>query len=243
MNLDVSQIIADKLAQLDADGTIKRKIEETLEKTVMDAITSELGSYSFRNSISKQVQESVSKIAADCGFSAYNGFIAQTTKSIVQELFSADIAQKVQATLNDVLLQKHENIRLSDIFKRYREWVLKNTEEAEKYERQEFTGELEVSESNGLTHYVCRFADHPLESGYLGGKERAEIEIRFCVYGTEKNTRISSLYLNDHDLKTTLRIGTLTAFEAFVVNLYYNGTEIILDPDDVDDDNSFDVYC
>ena len=90
MNIDVSKIVADKLNQLDADGVIKRKIEETVEKTVMDAITSELSSYAFRNSISEQVKGSVSSIAADCGFSAYNGFIAQTVKSVVQELYSAD---------------------------------------------------------------------------------------------------------------------------------------------------------
>ena len=88
MNIDVSKIVADKLAQLDADGVIQRKIEETVEKTVMDAITSELSSYTFRNGISKQVSESVSKLAADCGFSAYNGFIADTVKRVVQDMSS-----------------------------------------------------------------------------------------------------------------------------------------------------------
>lgn len=241
MNVDVSQIVSDKLAQLDADGIIKRKIEETVEKTVTEAITSELSSYSFRNGISKQVQDSVSKVAADCGFSAYNGFIAQTVKSIVQDLYSTDIAEKVQNALNDVLLQKHENINLSEIFKRYRIWVLENTDEAEKYEHGEYTADLEVKQDGSFTHYTCRFADHPLESGYLGGKERGEIEIRFCVYGEKQTSTISSLYLNSHNLKDTLKIGTLSAFEAFVANLYYNGTEIVLDTDEVDDDTSFDV--
>lgn len=32
MNLDISKIVSDKLAQLDEDGVIKKKIEETLEK-------------------------------------------------------------------------------------------------------------------------------------------------------------------------------------------------------------------
>lgn len=240
MNIDVSQIVAAKLEQLDADGTIQHKIEETLEKSVMDAITSELGSYSFRNGIAKQVQESVGKLAADCGFSAYNGFIAQTTKAIVQELFSADIAQKVHDALSDVLLQKHENIRLSAIFKRYREWVLENTDESEKYERQEFTCDLDVSESGSFTHYVCRFADHKLDS-YYGTKENADVEIRFCLYGSEKDAAITGVYLDGHDMKSTLKIGALSDFEAFVVNLYFNGTKITVDPDDVDDDNSFDI--
>lgn len=91
MNIDISKIVSDKLAQLDADGIIKKKIEETVEKTVTDAITSELGSYPFRKSISDQVKQSVGSVAADCGFSAYNGFIANTVKHIVQDMYSADI--------------------------------------------------------------------------------------------------------------------------------------------------------
>lgn len=241
MNIDVSKIVSDKLEQLEAEGVIKRKIEETVEKTVTEAITSELSSYAFRNSISKQVQDSVSKVAADCGFSAYNGFISQTVKRIIQELYSADIAEKVQNALTDVLLQKHKNINLSEIFKRYRTWVLENTDEAEKYEREEYTADLDIKQDGNFTHYTCRFADHPLEDGYLGGKERGEIEIRFCVYGEKQVATISSLYLNGHNLKDTLKIGTLSTFEAFVANLYYNGTEIALDTDEVDYDTSFDI--
>lgn len=243
MNIDVSKIVSDKLAQLDADGVIERKIEETVEKTVMESIASELSSYSFRNSISKQVKASVSEVAADCGFSAYNGFIAQTVKKMVQELYSADIANKVQTALDSVLLQKHECVSLSVIFNAYREWVLENTDEAEKYERGEFTADLEVEESGSFTHYMCRFADRPLGIGYLGGKEHGDIEIRFCVYGNEERATISNLYLNGRDLKNSLKIGTLSTFEAFVTNLYYNSTEIELDTGNVaaDNDTSFDV--
>lgn len=241
MNIDISKIVSDKLAQLDADGIIKKKIEETVEKTVTDAITSELGSYPFRKSISDQVKQSVGSVAADCGFSAYNGFIANAVKHIVQDMYSADIADRVQKALNDALLQKNKNVKLSDIFRRYRTWVLENTEESEKYDRQEYTGELEASLDGAFTHYVCRFADRPLGKAYLGGKERGDIEIRFCVYGDKKVKNISSLYIDGHNMKDTLKIGTLSDFEAFVVNLYYNGTEIILDADDVDDDTSFDI--
>lgn len=238
MNIDVSKIVADKLNQLDSDGVIKRKIEETVEKTVMDAITSELSSYSFRNSISEQVKGSVSSIAADCGFSAYNGFIAQTVKSVVQELYSADIAEKVQTALNSVLLQKHECVSLSLIFSAYREWVLEHTDESEKYERQEFTSDFEVREDGNFKHYKIRFADHPLEN-----YENADIEIAFCVWGDTKKHDITRLYLNGHDLSQSLRIGTLSTFEAFVANLYYNRTEIELDDSNVyaENDNSFDV--
>lgn len=240
MNIDVSQIVAAKLAQLDADGTIKRKIEETLEKTIMSAITSELESYSFRSSIQEQLKASVSTIAADCGLSAYNGYIAEKCKSIVQNLFTTDISERVEKSLNDIMFTKYENIKLSDIFKRYREWVLEHTDESDKYEREKFTHVLDVEEDGSWTSYRCKFADHTLE-GYGYNKEKPEIEILFQVFQERKEASISMLYLNGHYMKDSFKVGRLTDFEAFILNLYYNETKIILDEEDVDEDPYFDI--
>ena len=59
MNINISEIVTAKLAQMDREGVIQRKIEETLEKTILGAITSELDSYAFRSEIGKQLRESV----------------------------------------------------------------------------------------------------------------------------------------------------------------------------------------
>lgn len=240
MNIDVSKIIADKLAQLEADGTIKRKIEEALEKAIMSAITSELESYSFRSSIQDQLKASVSTIAADCGLSAYNGYIAEKCKAIVQSHFTTDISERLEKTLNDIMFTKYENIKLSDIFKRYREWVLEHTDESDKYERKKFTHVLEVEESGSFTHYSCKFADHTLSNGF-GLKEDPDIDVRFTRYRDEKETSISMLYLNGHYMKDSFKVSRLTDFEAFILNLYYNKTKIILDEEDVDEDPYFDI--
>lgn len=243
MNIDISQIVADKLAQMEAEGTIQRKIEETLEKTLLDAISSELNSYSLKNDIQKQVKESVSKIAADCGFSAYNGFIAQTVKNILQQQYNQDITEKVQKALDTMLLQRHENVRLSDIFKQYRKWVLEATDYEEKCERETFTMDLEIRRENGWAWYTCRFADRPIEYSVYGSRERPDIEMRICVWedSNKKAETISGLYINGHELRETIKIGVLSDFEAFLVNLYYTETPIILDPEDVPDDNDFDI--
>lgn len=241
MNIDVSQIISDKLAQLEADGTIKRKIEESLEKSVMSAISSELESYSFRSGIEKQLKDAVSNIAADCGLSAYNGFIAERCKSIVQNLFTTDISEKVHKALTDIMFTKHENIKLSDIFWKYREWVLEHTEEGDKYERQKFTHALEVEEDGNWTRYSCKFADHTLE-GYGYAKEKPDIEICLSTFGSNRETStITTCFLNGHYMRDSFKVGHLTDFEAFILNLYYNGTQIILDEEDVDEDPYFDI--
>lgn len=227
--------------QLEADGVIQKKIEDTLEKVISDAITSEINCYSFREGIGRQLRESVSEVAKDCGLAAYNGFIAQTVKSIIQDRLSADMTSKIEEALNDILVQKHVNVRLSDIFKRYREWVLEHTDEDDKHVYERYTADLEQSGDGIWKHYVCKFSDRPLETGHFGYRERADIEIRFAVYGDKISAKISSLYLNNHDMKDSIKIGALSDFEAFVTNLYYNGTDITLDADYVDDDTSYDI--
>lgn len=241
MEINISEIVTAKLEQMERDDIIKKKIEETLEKSIMDAITSELGGYSFKHAISKQVSDGINEIAANCGFSAYNGFIAERVKAIIQDMYTSDISQKVQAALDDVMLKQHKNVKLSDIFQAYRKWVLENTEESEKYERQKFTHQLDVKEDGGFTHYTCTFADHPLDA--YGYRERGDIELRFCTYGDKSKATISSIHLADQDISKSLRIGTLSDFEAFVVNLFYNKTDIIMDVDDVEEDPYFNIDC
>lgn len=236
MNINVSQIVTEKLAQLEADGTIKKKIEEALEKTITDAIISELSSYSFRREIAKQLEDSVSGLAASCGLAAYNGYIAEKCKSIIQEHFTTDIGAKVEKSLKDIMFAKHDGVKLSDIFKAYRKWVLSNTDESDKYDREEFTHELVEQRDGCWEKYTCRFADRKLDC-----YDKPDIEIKFLKYNGDDECSISFLYLNGRNMKETFKVGTITDFEAFVLNLYYNDTKIIMDTENVEEDPCFDI--
>lgn len=242
MEIKISEIVTAKLEQMERDGIIQKKIEDTLEKSIMDAITSELDGYSFRHSISKQIADNINEVAANCGISAYNGFIAERVKAIIKDMYTEDISQKVQSALNDVMLKHHKDVKLSDIFNAYRKWVLENTDDSEKYERQKFTHQLDVEESGLFTHYTCTFADHQLDNTF-SYHERGDVVIKFCQYKDKNRVSISNIYFNNRDISKSLRIGTMTEFEAFVVNLFYNKTEVMMDVDNVEIDPYFDVDC
>ena len=203
-------------------------------------MSSALSSYHFRSQIEKQIDDTVGGIAGNCGLSAYNGFIAQKAAEIVQNMYNNDISEKVKRALGETLVQDYSGIKLSEIFDKYREWVKEHTEESGQYEYEQFTCRLEQKDDGLWQNLTCKFADHPIEdSSYR--KERGEIEIRFYRYKEAEKVRISGLWLNDHDMRQSIRIGTLTSFESFLVNLYYNKTEVEMDVENVDEDNYYDI--
>ena len=240
MNIDVSKIIENKLNALESEGIIRKKIEDAVEKSITAAITSELESWSFREGIGKQIKAVVGTIADDCGLAAYNGFVATKVKDIVQNVLSSDLTDKLNKTLDDLLIRKHKNVKLSDIFDKYREWVCEHTEESEKWERRNFHCKLEIEEKGYGMHVECSFADHQLEHKSWG-KEDPEIRFSMLVMSDKKVGTIGTLYLDGHYMKECYKVGRLTDFEAFICNLFYNETEIVADLDDVDDSDYFDI--
>ncbi len=238
MNIDIGKIINDKLETMKKERVIENKIEEVIEKTILSVVTEELSGYSFKRKISEQLEQSIHDIAGDVGLSAYNGFIAEKVKEIVSREYERDLVDKISDKISNCLLKKYENIKLSDIFNRYREWLLDTIDEAEKYEYQRYCAELEVDNDGYFKTYKINLSEKELDYA-----EKPQISIKILVCGNAEAEKISSVSIDGRWFDSTLRIGTLTEFEAFIVNLYYNQTKIILDVDDVDDSNYYDVDC
>ena len=127
---------------------------------------------------------------------------------------------------------------MSDIFNRYREWLFDTIDEDEKYKYQRYCAELDIDNDGYFTTYKIKLSEKELDYS-----DKPQILIKILAFGKPEAEKISSVYINGRWFDSTLCIGTLTEFEAFIVNLYYNKTNIILDVDDVDDSNYYDVDC
>ena len=140
------------------------------------------------------------------------------------------------------MVKKYTEVKLSDIFDYYRKWVCEHTEEAEKYDREYFTGTLDVAPGSYSGQIItARFADHQIKEKYRGQlEEDPEVEIKIVTFG-DKKQRISQLYMDGHNMENTMRIGYLSEFQQYILNLYFNETPIVLDVDQVDDSDRFDV--
>ncbi|WP_297301137.1 hypothetical protein [uncultured Oscillibacter sp.] len=235
MNINISAILDAKLEQMDRDGVIKQKIEESLEKVILNAVSSELESYTLKKQIGEKVRESVGGVADQLGLSAYNGFLSERVRDIVRDLYTEDIAQKVQTRLENVLLKKYDQMKLSDIFRAYRKWVHDFVDQEDQREREYYTGSLDVRYDGAWTVYTCCFSAEPDQ------EETPDVMIRIQQYRFEPAERIGTLYLDGRDMQHHAKIGYLSEFEAMVANLYYNETPIELDGEAVETDTYFEA--
>ena len=106
MILDISQIVSEKLTQMEEDGSIRRFLEEQIEKTVKGAIESAIGGYSLKRAIEEQITAGFPEIVNNIGLSAYNTYIAETVRKITMATLEGDAQEKIQAAIDGILLKK-----------------------------------------------------------------------------------------------------------------------------------------
>lgn len=238
MNIDISKIVNDKIEELESEGIIQKRVEETVEKVVLNEISDALDSWGLRRNISDAVKSSVGDIADKINFSAYNGFIVQTMKNIMEGTLREDLTQKIQKSFKDILITKHENVKLSEIFNKYYNWVCESTGESEKWERREFTHSLDVREDGNFKFITVKFNDETLAS-----YEDPQIEFQLYDYKNQGKNEIKRLFLEGKDMTKAIVLGSINDFEVYILNLFYNKAEIILDIDDVEENGYYDIDC
>ena len=236
MDINIQAVVDEKIRAMHESGQIRERIEKGVEESIIKAIDSAVSGYEIRRDIEKQMAASVSAVVNDIGFSAYNGFIASTVRKITEEILREDVAEKIQKVFSDLLIARHDGIKLSEIFAAYRKWVCEDTDEPEKYARQLFTCDLEDQRDGNFIHYRVRFHDEEISR-----RDTAQIEFSICTYGKLETGTLSWLRIDGSLIDGTLRLGHLTDIQALLANLYFNKTEIVLDTENVDDDNGFDI--
>lgn len=240
MNINVTEIVQNKIDSLDATGVVEKAIVETFEKAVIKAVTDSLDSYSLRNTIEKKMTEQVSKVVADLDFQSYNSFMIEKMMQIINETCREDICQKAEKKFQEIFLCQPLEIKLSDIFLKFRQIACENVEEQDKYNR-----------CDDGWHCKCE----PSEYGWLDceldyentgdHRYRTDNQIAFTIHRDHENKtkgKILTLYLDGKKLEDKFKFGRLNDVELLLVQAAMNEIPIIIDVEDTDDiDNSFDV--
>jgi hypothetical protein len=186
------------------------------------------------------MEKEISEVVSSIGFTAYNSYISEKVKKIVEDTCYSDISDKIQKTFNDILVIKRDSVKISEICKLYRDYICENTDESEKYSLESFHVEIKESEYGWLDF---TFAKEKSRS-YSYGDE----SIRFTVH--KKSTRdskvgwIGSVYIDGSSIEKDLTFKHMSDVALLLINIYYNKTPIEIDVENEDDiDNSFDIDC
>ena len=106
MNIDVDAIVSEKLRQLNEDGVIQKSIEDTLEKSLLSAVTEAINGYKIKREIQEKVEKQISGVVTSLDFSSYNAIMIQKMRELINAYAGDDVAKKVTEMLESLFVSK-----------------------------------------------------------------------------------------------------------------------------------------
>lgn len=235
--LDINKIAQDKITAMEESGQVKEHIEKEVEKLVLSSITNALSSWDIRSEVEDKAKESISQVIGTLDFTAYNSFIAEKVRQLTTGVLREDVARKVNDIFESIFIQKRDSIKLSEIFKAYREWLISDLGEDEQYElNNEFYAEIEDDER--FSWLKCRLSKTEPEKTYFGKVHEGDMDFSFTVSRETSNPNVGSIlsaYMEGENIRDKLKMYSYNKFEVLILNLVYNKTPIEIDIEDESD--------
>lgn len=252
MLINISEIVSNKLKQMEEERVIEKQIESSIESTITKAVKDACEDWSFRNSIEKLVSTEVSEVAKNIGFSGYNQFIAETMKDIINNQMKEDVKNKIISTFNGLFVNRVEKVKLSEIADKYHELMNDlDYDDKSKAEDGYFYVSFDKDRDGSYTSYEWWTLTFALEaqskSSYSrsyssGNSDDNKLELR--IFGKENEEySISSIKYEGKDLSKMSELRYMSDFECYIASLYFNKTKIDFDINEDDVDTSLDLDC
>lgn len=225
MKIDVDAIVGDKLRQLDENGVIQKAIEDTLEKSLLSAISDAIDGYQIKREIREKVEKQISGAASQLDFSSYNAIMVERMREIINSYAGDDVAKKTTEMLEGLFVSKRESIRLSEIFEAYRKYAISEMDYEDRHSGDEFLAYYDPTDE----HWAKVTFDK--DANPAGDKE---ISFRlYGGYGDNVPYHITSLMFNGSPIDCKAQLGYLNEVEQLLVQCYYNKTPVIIDEEEL----------
>ncbi len=239
MKIDISKIVQEKIDELASEKMVEKAITETFEKTIIKAVESSLDSYDLKRTLEKKVTEEVNKVVADIDFKSYNTFMCEKMMQIINDTCKKDLCEKIEKKFKDIFICQTTEIKLSDIFKKYKEIACENVDESEKWDRADdgWYYKFEEDETYGWIN---------VELDYNDGSHsyRTDSNIAFTIHRSHEDDtkgKIYTVYLDGYKLEDKFNFGYLNEVEIMIVQAAMNEIPIIIDIEENNIDNSWDI--
>ena len=247
MNIDIQAIVNEKLKEMEEGKVLENLISNTVEKAVTKAVTDAIDGYSIKRIIEDKIEKDVKEGVEAVGFTAYNTLVAEQVKNLINSVIKDDVATKVNKIFNEVMINKREKVKLSEIANEYRKLYDDiDCEEAQELDEGHFKvywGEDDDREGF-VWYYICFAMKEQCERGSsyrysssLRGDNYKKIFLKLMKYEDNDPTILSAEF-EGKDLSKMDTLKNMSDFEAFIMNLVLNDTKIEIDIDE----NDIDTY-
>ena len=236
MNLENS--IKDVMSTKLEDGTIEKLIGEELEKGIVKALDSLLGSYGdVTKVIEKQIKEVMVPYLEGYDYSKY---IVKLDSVLVDVLKNSALEnRKMLENFKGLMIvdKKVESMKVSEIFKIWSKYVAKNVEisglEVEydcgvSYQAVEVSFDVENDDRRSWESF--QYATLVFECEH---DEKMNFAIRLSRYSNDKNKNWDMSYIKSHDIRS---LRYLNKFEILLMKLDQSNVKIELDKTSDNDD-------
>lgn len=242
--IDISKIVSDEIACMDAEELIEGKIREKVRKAVLGGIEGALGSYRLRSLIQDKLQQQLPDIVEHIGLDGYNQFLADTLKEATISGLKNEAKKTITDSVTDIFCRRHETYRLSDILKEWKTYADPEDDNERNYRNEKhdgYTFRRETRESSNscfkyITIYLDEYGDHP-EYAKKSDFEFV-IELQQYVLSVDCKATIKHIYIYGVDIVNNIS-SVVGHFRGLLANLYINKTEIVDDVGEIDEDDHY----
>ena len=157
---------------------------------------------------------------------------------IINQTCKEDLCEKIENKFKDIFLCQTKEIKLSDIYKSFRKIACESVDESDKWNRCDEGWHYKLKESE-YGWLECELDYEDKHHRYS-----SDSEISFVVRKEhEDKTRgwISRVLLGGHDINKKFEFKHLNDVEIMLVQAVMNKIPIIIDIDEDDVDNSWDI--
>lgn len=215
--MNIEQIVSEKMAEITKSGFIEGKIKASLERTIESAISDTLKSYSdFGKHLKEELKKSLQNVKFS--FPEYNQLVANQVMEIVNNTLIKNGKKEIEEDLKKFFQPLEETKwKISEIIQEFKDYL---------------QGEIDKGGISEIT--FIRKERRDVIYYYFSEKENQEdyeCEYRIAIKKIDK--KIWSMTIDESDV-SKMKIPLLFGFESFLFKLYAINAEIEDDGEDVE---------
>lgn len=222
MGIDFNEIANNKINELHESGIIQQRIEDGIEKSIINAIDSSIASYDFRRIIEDNISKTVTEVASNVKFDSYVGLLTQRLTHLIESEMKDTISEKVNTFFNNTYLTTTKSVKLSEIIDRYKTYAQEYVDDVTNFDIEFTYHEYGWIDIRSYTRKKLNISKYTLDTS----------EMLFTIHRnrSDKNKGwISRCNIGSRDLTKSVDFKNMSDFDVFMFNIFFNQTEIIID--------------